>query len=205
MSDRARSRPQLRRRFRRARRSLSAAEQRQHGEAVARQLLNAGLLRSARTLGAYVAADGELDPQPLLERLAGRNRVLALPVLVGAAPGQSSWGGRMLFWRHRPGEPLKANRFALHEPVSARGHVPLPGIDVLLVPLVAFDDEGNRLGMGGGYYDRALGALPPRLRPRLIGLAHECQRLARPLTPCPWDVKLDAVVTETGCRRFSDP
>jgi len=202
MSEAAGSRPRLRRRYRRARRSLDAADQRRHGDAVARHLLNAGLLGSARRLGAYLAADGELDPRPLMARLARRSRILALPVLIGPAPGQRSWGGRMLFWHYRPGDPLQANRFALHEPASAHGYLPLLGIDVLLMPLVAFDDHGNRLGMGGGYYDRALGALPPRLRPRLVGLAHECQRLASPLTPCPWDVKLDAVVPEAGCRRF---
>ena len=203
MTEAAPSRRDLRRRYRRARRRLSRREQREHAAAVARHLLNSGLLQGARTLGAYVAADGELDPRPLLSRLAARRRRLALPVLIGPAPGQASWGNRMLFWRHRIGEPLQPNRFGLHEPVSVFGHVPVTGIDVLLMPLVAFDGRGNRLGMGGGYYDRLLGSVPVRLRPRLIGLAHDCQRLDAPLTAAPWDVKLDAVVTEAGCCRFS--
>ncbi len=75
-------------------------------------------------------------------------------------------------------------------------------LDLLLLPLVGFDADGHRLGMGGGFYDRTLAALrPPRCgqRPRLVGIAHDCQRLIQ-IVPRPWDIPLDAVVTE--CRVY---
>jgi 5-formyltetrahydrofolate cyclo-ligase len=68
----------------------------------------------------------------------------------------------------------------------------------LLLPLVGFDETGNRLGMGGGYYDRTLSYLRQRKhwrRPRLVGIAHECQKVDA-LAPSPWDVPLDMIVTE---------
>ena len=72
----------------------------------------------------------------------------------------------------------------------------------MLLPLVAFDENGGRLGMGGGYYDRFLGSLPALLRPRLVGLAHEVQRSNAPLPKDSWDIPLDDIVTETGWQSF---
>jgi len=77
-------------------------------------------------------------------------------------------------------------------------------LHVLIVPLVGFDDNGNRLGMGGGYYDATLSFLRRRRiwrKPFLIGLAYECQRAAR-IPSETWDIRLDAVLTETGLTRF---
>jgi 5-formyltetrahydrofolate cyclo-ligase len=76
-------------------------------------------------------------------------------------------------------------------------------LDLMLVPLVGFDGACNRIGMGGGFYDRTLAYLRRRRhwrRPRLIGIAHECQRVDR-IDPRPWDIPLDAVVTEQGVYR----
>jgi 5-formyltetrahydrofolate cyclo-ligase len=74
---------------------------------------------------------------------------------------------------------------------------------VLFLPLVAFDDHGNRLGMGAGYYDRYIGRQPAGLRPLLVGLAHETQRASADLPARSWDARLDAVVTEAGWQAFS--
>jgi 5-formyltetrahydrofolate cyclo-ligase len=76
-------------------------------------------------------------------------------------------------------------------------------VSLLFIPLVGFDSAGTRLGMGAGYYDRYIGRLPPASRPLLVGLAHEVQRSERPLTREPWDIPLDAVVTESGWQPFS--
>jgi 5-formyltetrahydrofolate cyclo-ligase len=94
---------------------------------------------------------------------------------------------------------MRANRFGIPEPTSKGRHIrPARHLDVLLVPLVGFDSTGNRIGMGGGYYDRTLAFLNRRRqwrRPRLIGIAHECQRVAA-IEPRAWDVPLQAVATE---------
>ena len=77
------------------------------------------------------------------------------------------------------------------------------GLSLLFMPLVAFDDQGNRVGMGLGFYDRFLGRLPATLRPRLIGLAHEVQRSPARLEHKPWDIPLDGVITEAGWQSFT--
>lgn len=192
--------PALRRALRQARRDLSPLEQRRHSAALSRILgRDLGFLR-ARRLAAYWPADGELDPLPLLSLAARRNRHTYLPVLRPRAPS------RLWFVRYRPGEPLRPNRFQIPEPRGRQGRIAAPlTLDLVLVPLVGFDSRCNRIGMGGGYYDRTLAHLRHRQnwrRPRLIGIAHECQRLAR-IDPRPWDIPLDAVATERRIYRRS--
>lgn len=185
--------PSLRRALRQARRALSPREQRRHAAGLTRHLGRELAFLGACRLAAYWPADGELDPRPLLESARRRGRRIFLPVL---RPGAAA---RLWFVRHQPGEPLRPNRYGIPEPLRRREHIQLArDLDLLLVPLVGFDPDCNRLGMGGGFYDRTLAYLrhrPHWRRPRLIGIAHECQRLER-LDPRPWDIPLDAVATE---------
>lgn len=194
---RATSRRALRRHFRNQRRRLSSAAQSQHAKSVARHFFTSGLIRRGRTIGLYLpnAADGELSTLPLLARLLRARKRVALPVV--------SRAGSMRFHRYRHGDALVTNRYGIREPASNAPAVSPLTLDLLLMPLVAFDDRGVRLGMGAGYYDRYLDRLPPALRPRLIGLAHEVQRSSEPLPEAPWDVPLDGVLTEAGLRSFS--
>jgi 5-formyltetrahydrofolate cyclo-ligase len=186
----------LRRRLRAARRALTAAEQRAHAEAAARRLAREPRVLKAKRLAFYCAADGELDPRPLLQRLPSRRgRLCYLPVLRRHA------AGRLWFVRWQRGERLRPNRFGIPEP-SRRGRRirGAQSLDLVLMPLVGFDADCNRIGMGAGYYDRSLAFLRHRMhwrRPLLIGLAHECQRVER-IAPRPWDIPLDAVVSEAG-------
>ena len=189
-----RERQALRRHFRRRRRALEARAQALNATAVSRHFFGRGLGLNARTTGLYFANDGEVDLTPLLARLLRMRKRIALPVV--------SRDGAMTFHRYRNGTALVRNRFGILEP---RNHAPLVSplaIDLLLVPLVAFDDFGTRLGMGAGYYDRYLGRVPPPLRPRLIGVAHEVQRSPRPLPREAWDIPLHGVLTEDGWHRF---
>ena len=125
---------------------------------------------------------GEIDIRPLLLALAGRGHVIALP----ETPPR---GQELRFRRWRPGDPLLPERFGTLRP---DGPVIVP--DVLLVPLLAFDRAGRRLGYGGGYYDRTLAALPGR---RTIGCAFAAQEVGTVPTG-PHDQTLDQIATERG-------
>jgi 5-formyltetrahydrofolate cyclo-ligase len=108
----------------------------------------------------------------------------------------------MSFHRLRRGAALITNRYGILEPAAGAPFVAPLALDLLLMPLVAFDEGGARLGMGAGFYDRYLSRIPQRLRPLLVGVAHEVQRSPQELPAAPWDVPLDGVITETGWQRL---
>ena len=187
------SRPQLRRLLRHNRRALSPAEQRQAAKGLYRQLAQIPLFRRARHVSLYLPMDGEIDPRLLLRAAQKRGKTTYLPVL-------SAWPRtRMVFQRVRPGEKFKPNRFRIPEPrIDARRQRKIWTLDLVLMPLVGFDPEGGRLGMGGGFYDRSLAYLARRKtwrKPVLLGLAHECQKVGK-LAVASWDVPLAGTVTD---------
>jgi 5-formyltetrahydrofolate cyclo-ligase len=194
----AESPSQLRRRLRQLRRALDTRSQAAHAAAIMRHLRRARLLRAAGRIALYDAADGEPDLRGIMTGALGQRRRWYLPVLRGHARG------RLWFVRHRPGEPMRPNRYGIPEPARRHRRIqPLHALDAILLPLVGFDAHCNRLGMGAGYYDRSLAPLRHRRhwqRPVLIGIAHDCQRVEQ-LAPRPWDVPLDAVVTEARVYR----
>lgn len=187
------SRRVLRRQLRQARRQLSRTQQRRAAKALYRQLAQHPLFRRAGHIALYLPNEGEIDPRPLLVEAQRRGKATYLPVL-------NAWPRtRMVFQRIMPNERLKPNRFGIAEPAfrPARQR-PTWTLDLVLMPLVGFDEYGSRLGMGGGFYDRSLayrGRRKKGHKPTLLGLAHECQKVDRlPLEP--WDVSLQATVTD---------
>lgn len=100
----------------------------------------------------------------------------------------------MRFYRSRRSQ---VNQYGIREPQAVGEALPANAFDVILLPLVAFDRAGTRLGMGSGFYDRALAALAHQIstRPYLVGVAHHFQEV-NSLTPAPWDVPLDAILTD---------
>lgn len=191
------SRSELRRTLRQQRQSLSFEQQQQAAEALAINLLTLPDLHRARHIALYVPNDGEIDPTVFLELAELRGRTFYLPVLHPVYPG------RLVFSAYRDGTELRPNRFGIPEPQFSEARRPAWALDAVLFPLVGFDDQGGRLGMGGGFYDRtfAFSRLRPRLAPKLIGLAHDFQRVDT-LPVEPWDVPLHAVVTDQRCYRF---
>ncbi|NBB32903.1 5-formyltetrahydrofolate cyclo-ligase [Pseudomonas kielensis] len=187
------SRPQLRRKLRQARRALTGSQQRQAAHGLYRQLAQHALFRRARHLSLYLPTDGEIDPRLLLRAAQRRGKATYLPVL-------SAWPRtKMVFQRIRPGEKLRPNRFRILEPrANPARQRKIWTLDLVLLPLVGFDQEGGRLGMGGGFYDRSLAYLARRQswrKPTLLGLAHECQKVER-LDQASWDVPLQGTVTD---------
>jgi len=187
------SRQQLRRQLRAARRALTPAQQRQAAHGLYRQLAQHPLFRRARHIALYLPNDGEIDPRPLLREAQRRGKRTYLPVL-------SDWPRtKMVFQQVRRGEKLRPNRFGIPEPRIQRARQrTIWALDLILLPLVGFDDEGGRLGMGGGFYDRSLAYRTRRTAwhaPVLVGLAHECQKVER-LAQASWDVPLQGTVTD---------
>jgi 5-formyltetrahydrofolate cyclo-ligase len=142
------------------------------------------------TIAGYWPIRGEADPRALMAALAARGHTLALP-RIGAKDAALS------FRRWNEGDALIDNHHAIPEP-RADADVVTP--DILLVPLLAFDASGHRLGYGGGYYDRTLEALDARA----IGIAYAGQEVDA-LPHEAHDRRLDAVVTEKGMRVFARP
>jgi len=183
----------LRRTLRARRRALGEEEAVRRARALASAIARLPEFRAAATVAGYLAADGEIDPARTLALARRMGKQTVLPVLRGSA---------LVFAVHGPGVALEPNRFGIAEPVgTARCHP--RAIDLVLVPLVGFDATGNRLGMGGGFYDRTFAYLRARRcwrRPHLVGIAHPEQRVDA-LAARPWDVPLTAVVTPAGVVR----
>jgi 5-formyltetrahydrofolate cyclo-ligase len=146
-----------------------------------------GIAAGAIVAGYHPFRD-EADPRGLMSALAVLGHTLALPCVVSARTA-------LVFRRWAMGVKLKPNAYGIAEPSTSAVEV-VPA--AVLVPLLAFDGEGHRLGYGGGYYDRTFEALP---RVPLIGVAYAGQEMS--VVPRePHDHRLDAVVTENGVRRF---
>ncbi|MFN7150538.1 MAG: 5-formyltetrahydrofolate cyclo-ligase [Microthrixaceae bacterium] len=188
----------LRRRCREARRRLGPAERTGAEAQLVDRLLALDELSGAATVAWYLPTDGEVDLRGAVDVLRARGATLWLPV-IGEARS-------MQFARWAPDTELVVNRYGIPEPASADGSRPAADtrraeeLDVVVVPCVAVDERGTRVGFGAGYYDRALGAVPIDRRPHSIGVAFEAQVVGT-LEPAPWDVPLDVVVTEARTMR----
>jgi len=143
-------------------------------------------------ISGYMAIGSELDPATLMQRLAARGSRLCLPVV--AAPGTP-----LFFRRWAEGDRLETGVFAVPVPAEdAEELVP----DILLVPLLAFDRQGRRLGYGGGYYDRTITALRAGKEILAVGLAFSGQ-LRDDMLVGPHDAALDWIITESAALRVT--
>jgi len=183
----------LRKSLRAKRRALTRGQQRDAALGLGRQFKQLAALSRIHSVAVYFANDGELDPTGLIHWCWASGKQVLLPVLHPVRKRE------LLFLPYEPGTPLARNRLGIPEPVSSH-HPPRPlwTLDLVLTPLVGFDENCHRMGMGGGFYDRTLAPAfrgkTPR-RPLLIGLAHEGQKVDI-LPTDPWDIPLDAVLTD---------
>lgn len=185
----------LRKSLRSNRRNLSRQQQRQASMGLCRQLSRLPEFLFGQRIAAYIPNDGEIDPQPLLELAWRLGKEVYLPILHPCAKG------RLLFMAHYPNQPMAKNRYGIPEPLCDQSaYCPVWTLDLVLTPLVGFDAEGNRMGMGGGFYDRTFAFLNTGSRPRIpmmVGVAHECQKTPQ-LPNEPWDIVMHKIVTDSA-------
>ena len=170
---------------------FSAAQQ------FAEKFVQTSLFQQSQNIALYLAYDGELDPSLLLQPIWQQGKQCFLPVL--SAPVSAP---HMEFYSYHPGDSLVINRYGILQPDPSKSELcPAENLDLVLVPLVAFDAQHNRLGMGGGYYDRSFAFLRDRQasdpsvkqrKPYLLGLAYNFQYCAA-LPIETWDIALDEV------------
>ncbi len=178
----------LRQQLRQWRNSIPAAEAEAAARTLYAQVHNIPQWQSRQHIAGYIAADGELDPAHLLVSLHDSGRQIYLPVIAAES--------ELRFAPWHPGAPMRANRFGIPEPATGQPTVSAAALDAVLMPLVGWDRSGLRLGMGGGYYDRALEDYSG-LR---IGLAYTLQEVDS-LPGEPWDIRMDFVVTERALHK----
>jgi 5-formyltetrahydrofolate cyclo-ligase len=177
----------LRREMRMRRRTLAPFRRRLATRVILQKVLALPAYRRAKHLALYWPADGEPDVRGLAEYARLQGKRVYLPVV--------AHGGAMRFAPWLRGAKLRRNRYGIPEPRGGSRRLAASRLDLVIMPLVAFDARGHRLGMGGGYYDRALAGR--RRRPFLAGAAFSFQQATR-VPAQPWDVPLDVVVTERG-------
>ncbi|MCP5357885.1 MAG: 5-formyltetrahydrofolate cyclo-ligase [Pseudomonadales bacterium] len=186
------TRASLRKALRTARRALTPRQQTLAANRLYHRISSQRDYLRARRIAFYLAGDGEIDPGLLLADALARGKHCYLPCLHPFRPD------RLLFLRYREGEPLFPHRWGMLEPSPRRAKaISARTLDLVFIPLVGFDPRGNRLGMGKGFYDRsfAFRQRSGRRSPRLIGLAHECQRVEH-LENQAWDVQMDKIESD---------
>ncbi|MCE9679373.1 5-formyltetrahydrofolate cyclo-ligase [Shewanella sp. AS1] len=182
-------RQQLRQQIRQARRQLSAREQREFAELACQRALELISRQKVKRLALYLTNDGELDTQPLIEALWQREIEVYLPRLHPFSPGN------LIFLRYQEDTQLQTNSLKIREPKLDIKQMILPHqLDLVITPLVAFDSSGQRMGMGGGFYDRTLANWQQSGKPLPIGYAHDCQKVSQ-LKSEYWDVPLPMIIT----------
>lgn len=188
------SHDQLRQRNRKCRADLPVAQLTQAASFLAQRILDIDEYHQSQRLAAYFAVNGEIGLDPVIDHALTMGKQVYLPNLDQQA---------LRFSPYFHGQKMRINRFRLPEPDVDETQMLAPGdLDLVLAPLVVFDRERNRIGMGGGFYDRSFSFRKnPEIRaPVLIGVAHELQKVDQ-IIPEDWDVRLDMIVTDQAVYR----
>lgn len=189
-------RSELRKKLRDRRKALNAEQQAAASFGLCNTLKNRKELVDSQHIALYLANDGEIDPVQIQQHLWKLGKKCYLPMIHRESKNE------MAFIEYRPDTQLVINRFGILEPSLNGSGIIAPGqLDLVLLPLTGFDMFGDRLGMGGGFYDRAFASSNIRKRPILIGLAHECQKVEKIPTE-DWDVPLTGVATDSNFYSF---
>jgi 5-formyltetrahydrofolate cyclo-ligase len=186
----------LRKQLRGARRALSKAAHRRHSDRAARAVASLPAFRAGKRIAVYLPFDRETDTASLIIAARRRGLRIYVPVIVDKRHSKIRF--------YPLGTRTRAGTFGISVPHRRGIAVPARWLNLIVVPLVGIDNNGRRLGMGGGFYDRALQFR--RLRqiwpgPHLVGFSFDCQRTDASFADH-WDVRLNSLATESGVRRF---
>ena len=190
----AQQKSELRKQLRRVRNSLTPAQQDRASQALFEILKALPSYQNSQHIAAYLANDGEISPQRLVQDAWDEGKQVYLPVVDPAGRGTLTF----LPWQEDT--VMEDNKYGIPEPdQSLYKALPAPQLDLVLLPLTGFDKSGKRMGMGGGYYDRTFAFMNSGeggfCKLQLIGLAHEGQKVES--IPCEsWDIPLSGIATD---------
>ncbi len=177
----------IRQRIRDKRQRLTTIEQQHCAHQITRRLLQLPAFWQAQHIALYMSFDNEVSTDLILNQALSLHKSCYLPVITRTH--------RLHFIKVDQESALNKNRYGIFEPAAASNLITAGQLDLVVTPLVAFDQGGHRLGMGGGYYDRTFGAMRRLKRPCMVGLGYDFQRVKR-LPFSNLDVSLDIVITE---------
>ncbi len=181
---------QLRLQMRQARRKLSKRQHQNAAIRLKRQLNQHPAFKFSKRIALYLPNDGEVETLLVIKQAWQEGKKIYLPVLDPIRKGF------LWFVEYKADSKMKKNRFGIAEPDPKFNHrIQAKFLNVVGLPLVAFDAHGNRLGMGGGFYDRTFEFCRKNdgVKPKLFGLAHQCQETEHLPTES-WDIQLSAII-----------
>ncbi len=177
----------LRKRLRHHRQNITAKERSDAEQEIAQHLFQSSLFKQAQKMAIYLPFDGEVPTHIILQTALLRQKAVYAPVVASNS---------LKFVKISLDTPLRANRFGIVEPhYPLMKQIPPAQFDIVIVPMVGFDHHCHRLGMGGGFYDKTFAFKKRTLKPKLIGLAYDFQRVSR-IPTSGLDLLLDEVITE---------
>ena len=176
--------------LRNRRKNLSSQERARASLEISKNVLQSNLLSTSTAIGIYLQNDGEVDPEWIVKNYSVKKKSFYVPVI------NNDDSELLLFSKYEHKMQFKKNKYGIREPESPT-LIDANFLDVVLMPLVGFDRTGNRIGMGGGFYDRTFKFLSGRkkIKPLLIGLAYSIQEVAN-IPNRPWDIPLNFIATE---------
>lgn len=176
--------------LRQSRQAIPLHEREQYHANIVRHATTLPAFKRAHHVAFYLPIAGEVATEALIQIAWEMNKTCYLPVL------HPFHQGKLWFATYKPDTKLVTTKLGFLQP-NTRHYQNIKSLDIVFTPLLGFDRHGNRLGSGRGYYDRTFAFRHHRAhyhKPMLVGLAYECQRTT--LTPKPWDIQLDQVITE---------
>lgn len=182
-------RQNIRNYFRYLRNQQNNIQQIQSSQIIAKKIMNNIHVQLAKKIAIYLPFDGEISTTILISNLLNNKKKIYLPIINKNLK-------TLLFMQYYATTNTIINKFNIIEPiVNSNLLIPIHLLDVIIVPLVAFDQIGNRVGMGHGYYDRSLSEIIKFKKPYIIGLAHRFQYISINIPVEPWDIKLSTIIT----------
>ena len=170
------------------RNALSKEQQADYSQKICHQVITSNCFKKAEKIAFYMPVKGEANPLALQEN---NNKSFYLPVL------SSQQAFHLIFVKINANTRYKNNKYTIPEPIyKEKDILPAMQLDLVIMPLVAVDKAGNRMGMGGGYYDRTFAFKQNKKinQPQLLGFAYDFQ-LIPSLSPASWDIPLDYIAT----------